>query len=144
MSTNIDNAITTLDAYEGDNIWQDVIFSLDGYDDDASVALGADQGSDVVVIDGTVIRYWATSGWFVAGQVETATLIAHVQDVTAGSFPVEILTADDFIDETPAGMWAADDEGDPADIAQAAEDAGWTVGPMEAGADLRWTLTRSV
>ena len=40
--------IEALDTYAGDNIWQDVILRLDGYDETATDAIDDGQGRDFV------------------------------------------------------------------------------------------------
>lgn len=55
--------VAALNAYVGDNVWEDVIYSLDGYDGAKTEAADPYGRSDVVVLtDGTVIRYVAQAG----------------------------------------------------------------------------------
>lgn len=43
-----------LNRYKGDNIWQDIIVKLDGYDEDATAAADPSDQLDIVVLkDGT-------------------------------------------------------------------------------------------
>jgi hypothetical protein len=46
-----------LNAYDGDNIWQDVILGLDDYDESATDAIDTGQHDRFALDDGTVIRY---------------------------------------------------------------------------------------
>ena len=52
-----DSILTTLNAYDGDNIWQDVIYDLD-VDQDTTDALDPSGRSDVIALtDGRVFRH---------------------------------------------------------------------------------------
>ena len=56
--TQAERSAHALNAYTGDNIWDDVILRLDGYDHDATEEADPDYGSDVVVFeDGSVIAW---------------------------------------------------------------------------------------
>lgn len=54
MSTQI---LDQLNSYGGNNIWEDVIRRLPGYDEAATAALDPSYASDVAVIAGTTYRY---------------------------------------------------------------------------------------
>ncbi len=59
--------VDLLNAYKGDNIWQDVIWDLPEYDDEAT-SDEVDQGRNdgLVLTNGTVIayRYQDPAGWY--------------------------------------------------------------------------------
>lgn len=49
---------STLNAYDGDNVWQDVILGLSDYDDEATDAIDEGGSSDRLALsDGTIIVY---------------------------------------------------------------------------------------
>jgi len=51
------NIVDRLNAYRGDNIFQDVIYGLEEYDQDATEAVDPDGHSDIIVLtDGTWIQ----------------------------------------------------------------------------------------
>lgn len=54
MSTQ---TLTALNAYNGINIWQDVILTLDGYDETATEAIDPNGQSDRFVAAGITYRY---------------------------------------------------------------------------------------
>lgn len=68
MTVDTQTLIDTLNAYQGDNIWGDVIRPSDLYDDDATDAIDPSWSSDrLVTTDSTVIRWDAQSErWDVA------------------------------------------------------------------------------
>lgn len=58
-----------LNAYQGENIWPDLILSLDGYDEAATAAI--DSASDRFVAAGQIYRYdGQNSRWYAAGEYE--------------------------------------------------------------------------
>lgn len=64
MSTTTTQIVNRLNTYDGDNIWQDIIWKLDSYDPDATEAADPNCASDVVILkDGSVIGYHPTTGW---------------------------------------------------------------------------------
>ncbi|MFY1599843.1 hypothetical protein [Micromonospora sp. WMMD737] len=61
--------VEQLNGYQGDNIWDDLIRKLDGYDDEATGALDPNYRSDVCVIDGAILRFDQQTGeWYEADQ----------------------------------------------------------------------------
>lgn len=56
-TTQINAILDPLNNYDGSSIWQDVILHLDGYDEDATVALDPSDSSDVAMIGGEVFRW---------------------------------------------------------------------------------------
>lgn len=56
---NTQEILDKLNAYQGDNVWQDIILHLDDYDEAATDALLGDvDGSDrLVLTEGTMIRF---------------------------------------------------------------------------------------
>ncbi|GAA2183348.1 hypothetical protein GCM10009785_26600 [Brooklawnia cerclae] len=56
-ATGITALLADLNAYGGDNIWQDLILTATGYDDEATAALDPGFRSDVAVIGGHVLRW---------------------------------------------------------------------------------------
>lgn len=49
--------VDQLNAYQGDNIWQDLILALAEYDETATDAMEHGQGDRFALADGTVIAY---------------------------------------------------------------------------------------
>lgn len=67
---DISTVLDQLNAYAGDNIWEDVIYGLD-YDEAATDRAYADAGrnpacSDMVVIGGVSYRYHQDAAWALA------------------------------------------------------------------------------
>ena len=63
------NVVDMLNSYSGsgDNIWQDVILDLPGYDEAATEAIDPSGASDRFVADGVIYAYDAASrAWYVA------------------------------------------------------------------------------
>jgi len=61
------NILAVLNNYRGDDVWQDVILDLPGYDADATEAIDPYADSDRFVADGVVYQYDAASrAWYVA------------------------------------------------------------------------------
>ncbi|MFG1918072.1 hypothetical protein [Micromonospora sp. NPDC048898] len=61
--------VNQLNSYQGDNIWDDLIRKIDGYDDEATAELDPSDRSDVCVIDGAVLRFDQQTGeWYGADQ----------------------------------------------------------------------------
>lgn len=54
-----------LNAYEGDNIFQDLVYGIDSYDPEATEAADPSGKMDVYVFAGTEVR-WGGSEWYVA------------------------------------------------------------------------------
>jgi len=66
MTESTTIALDKLNAYEGDNIWQDVIYGLD-FDRDATEAADPNYHNDVVVLDsGETVRLSLTGEWCVS------------------------------------------------------------------------------
>jgi len=61
------NVVDMLNSYSGDNIWQELILDLPGYDADATEAIDPGAASDRFAAAGVVYRYDAASrAWHVA------------------------------------------------------------------------------
>ena len=58
----ITDITAALNAYDGDNIWADIIWQL-GPDEAATEALDPSGASDVFVVAGQVIRHLEGLGW---------------------------------------------------------------------------------
>lgn len=58
--------LNTLNTYDGDNIWQDVILGIDGFDAERTEAIDPSYSSDRFVAAGTVYRYIAQNSEWVA------------------------------------------------------------------------------
>ena len=56
MSTTAATITDTLNAYKGDNIWQDIILDLPGYDEAATDSLD-EGGNDRFIADGVEYRW---------------------------------------------------------------------------------------
>ncbi len=54
-----------LNAYEGDNIFQDLVYGIDSYDPEATEAADPSGKMNVYVFAGTEVR-WGGSEWYVA------------------------------------------------------------------------------
>ena len=54
-----------LNAYEGDNICQDLVYGIDSYDPEATEAADPSGKMNVYVFAGTEVR-WGGSEWYVA------------------------------------------------------------------------------
>lgn len=62
--------IESLDSYEGDNIWQDLILGAGWYDDAKTEELDRDQNDIIALMNGEVLRYnpskSPSGGWSVS------------------------------------------------------------------------------
>lgn len=89
--------IDTLNAYEGDNIWQDVVLNIPGYDEDATEAIDPSGASDRFVAGGVTYRHEASRGaWDVVSGVVAAVTEIN-QQTPAGFFDTVTVT-------TPEGV----------------------------------------
>jgi hypothetical protein len=53
---DMDRILIALNAYQGNNIWQDIILGLDGYDEALTDDLDCGRSDRFALADGTVIR----------------------------------------------------------------------------------------
>lgn len=58
--TQIDAIVESLNDYDGDNIWEDIIYGVEGYDAEATAKLDPRHRSDVIAIGNVVVRYDAS------------------------------------------------------------------------------------
>ena len=72
MSTTADQIVSQLDAYAGDNIWEDVIYHLDGFDGAATDELNPITTAwDDNRFIAAGVAYWQTdAGWFSVNAAE--------------------------------------------------------------------------
>lgn len=67
MNTATQQVLARLNSYAGDNIWEDVILRIDGYDEAATAELDPHSYSDRFVAGGVEYRYRRdTLGWVLA------------------------------------------------------------------------------
>lgn len=120
--------LAALNDYQGDNIWEDVIYSLD-YDDTATSWVGSDQ-DEAVVIGGAVYTCRGGGNWTLdtttdlsAAAREAADEVAHMvyQAVPGAEMVSPVIAGDQEYRWTSADgqsriVWGADGsvEGDPA------------------------------
>ncbi len=102
--TTITALLDELNAYEGDNIWQDVILTQPGYDEDSTVDLDPNGRSDVAVVGGHVLRWIEQDHeWIDRGMADTATIatetvtivIDAVYDLSAAGLLPDLRTVSD-------------------------------------------------
>jgi hypothetical protein len=55
--TATDRLLNELNAYQGDDIWQDIILGLHDYDEAATDEIDGGQSDRFALSDGSVIRY---------------------------------------------------------------------------------------